>query len=116
MVLESIITLTKATIKELLLKAFHMDLEDSLMPKEIYMKVGLSLEEEMALEYIKINLSHIVVNLKTIKNMEKESRKHQQHITKEYFNMIKNPQVSSNISLLLMKASLLTILLTEKAS
>lgn len=116
MVSEPTTTRTKVTMREPLTKAFRMDMEDLLMRKGIFTREAFGLEEEMVLEYTKINRSHIVGNSKTTKSTGKESRKHPQHTTRDYLNMIKNPQASSNISLRHTKANLLTIPLTAKES
>jgi hypothetical protein len=87
--LDEIIIQIKAIIKVLLFREYRMGLVGLLMLMVIFTKAKLSMEGQTDKDFIKINRSAIVVNLKITRNMEKVFKRAINHILREIFHMIR---------------------------
>lgn len=76
-----------------------MDLVDLLMKMEIIMRVKYGMEEQMAMEFIKIKMSAIEESLKIIKNMVKAFKKVINRFLKAHFLTIRRLKVFLNMQI-----------------
>lgn len=112
--MERIIILMEDTTKELLLKGYHMDLEDLSMEMGIIMKARSNMEEEMVKEFTILEELFLEDYSRIMYWMEKENRKVLIIISKDNLNVeAKNKDWWNSVRIYIREA-LKMILLKEK--